>query len=144
MFTSKKPITPPDKTGEQKNSQSPTPKKSKMGMVGGGIGIIIGIIVIVLLGSWAYGSIKSLFEVKERPVVQVHEKIYDVPLEGTYIYLHPGWQSDPTGEVEITNPNGKGWTDRPDTTNYPGYQPEGWYKFVAKNKPCQEKIRDVY
>lgn len=125
---------------------SPAPKKSKMGMIGGGIGIIIGILLLVLVASLTYNSVKSLFEEKAKPVIETHEKIYDVPIEieGIFIYLHPGWQAYPTKKITVVTPTGNIIENTPGEPTYPGYQPEGWYKFSTKEKNCQIKIRDVY
>lgn len=99
MF-SKKPETPPDKTGEQKDSKdphsSPAPQKSKMGTIGGGIGIIIGLLVAIYIAIhiWSF-----LFGAKNEPDISKYTPFsvdlcygFEVHTEGqdTIYFKFPG------------------------------------------------------
>ena len=143
-----------NKTKVSSGSLKPTPKtttttpsqKSKwLGKVLWTIGIIIagGILVFVTVygANWA----SSLFEKKETPVKQTYTEVFEVPLGGTYKYLHPGWQAWPTKSITVVTPTGATIENTPgEPPTYPGYQPEGWYQFLTKEKDCQVTTKDVH
>lgn len=127
------------------SNSSLAPKKNNWGkIVGGTIGIIIGICILVFTVSYAWNFASSFFEKKETQKKHVHVEIFEVPVTGIYKYLHPGWQAYPTKAITVITPTGKRIKNTPGTLTYPGYQPQGWYHFLTKEKDCQVKTEDVY
>ena len=124
------------------SAPSIAPKKSNKGkiiawIIGGIITVCITVFMVLVIINW----VSLIFEKKNIPTVQVHEKVYEITDEGTFIYLHPGWKDYPTDTITIQTPIGKILEDNPNITTNFGYQPEGWYKFKGKS---QVRIEDVY
>jgi hypothetical protein len=123
---------------------SPASKKVGLGIVAGTIVGIIALCVLALGISYAWNFGSSFFEKKEKPIKQLHTEIFEVPITGTYRYLHPGWQAWPTKSITVVTPTGAIIENTPGKPTYPGYQSEGWYQFLTKEKNCQVKTEDVY
>ena len=124
-----------------------SPKKTSwLRIVSGVIGIIIGICILVFTVSYAWSFASSFFEKKETQKKHVHIEVFEVPAtaKGIPKYLHPGWQAYPTKAITVITPTGKRIENTPGTPTYPGYQPQGWYYFLTKERDCQVKIEDVY
>lgn len=110
---------------------TPAPQKGWLVTI---IGILITILSIAII-IFLFFFIKGLFTPSPQvpsPQIQVlptlHVNMYNIPLDGLRVYLHPGWKDFPKlGAIIIVTPNGTKLKDKPGEINHFGYQPEGWY-----------------